>query len=157
MFFQLLNGQVNDGAVSSLGETWEIESLVQKYHASCHFTHSPIEASLGIVKKKGLSAKDIKSIRIYISQMAMDVAGKNKPHTGLDGKFSIPYCVASALLRGETGIQAFTHERINDPKGREFMKKISLAVDQEMSWMGARVEVEIHSGSVYSEFIYIFE
>ena len=37
------------------------------------------------------------------------------------------------------------------------MKKISLIGDQEVTWMGARVEVEVGSGKVYSEFFHVFE
>ena len=157
-FFQLLRGQLNEEAVNSLGKTWDIEDLAQKYHASCHFAHSPIEASLAIVKKEDLSARDIKSMRIYVSQMAIDVAGKREePHTGLECKFSIPYCVAMALLRGETGMQAFTDEKVKNLEVRQFMKKISLIGDQEITWMGARVEVEVNSSKVYSGFFDIYE
>jgi 2-methylcitrate dehydratase PrpD len=35
-FFQLLKGEVKEEAVNSLGKTWEIERLAQKYHASGH-------------------------------------------------------------------------------------------------------------------------
>lgn len=33
-FFQLLKGHVNEEAVDSLGKTWDIEDVIQKYHAS---------------------------------------------------------------------------------------------------------------------------
>jgi len=152
-FFQLLRGQVNEEAVNSLGKTWDIEDLVQKYHASCYFTHSPIEASMAIINKEGINPQKIQSIRIYVSQMAIDVAGRiEEPNTGLEGKFSMQYVVANALLRGDTGLKSFTDEKVNDPRVREFMKKISLIGDQELTWMSARVEVKIDSSKVYSEF-----
>jgi len=70
----------------------------------------------------------------------------------LTGKFSIHYCVANALLRGDTGMQAFTDEKVNDPAIREFMKKISVVLDEQKVAMEATVEVETVGGQVYSAF-----
>ena len=158
-FFQAFKGKVDERAVGSLGKTWEIESLAQKYHASCHFTHSPIEAVLRIAQQEGLTYQDIKSIRIYCSQMGHDSAGRMEPKTGLEGKFSISYCVANALLRGETGMQAFTEEKVTDIQARKFMERISLFVDPEIGAMGlgARTELETNSGESYEAFVDVFE
>lgn len=151
-FFELMKGQVKREAVDSLGKTWEIEDLAQKYHASCFFTHSPIEALLAILNKERLLSNDIKSIKVSLSQMAMDAAGKVEPLTGLEGKFSLSYCLANALLRGNTGMQAFTNDKVKDPEVKEFMEKISFVPNPEMINAEARVEVETNSGNVYSGF-----
>ena len=156
-FLQVLNGKLNEGVMGILGKTWNIEDLAQKYHASCHATHSPIEGVYSIVKEEGLSPRDIKSIRIFTSRLSLDAAGKTEPKSGLEGKFSIPYCVANALLRGNTGMQAFTDEKVNDPEVREYMKKISLELDQDFKMVDARVEVEINSGKVHSRVVNVIE
>lgn len=149
-FFQVLQGQMNKDVLETLGKTWEIDGIAQKYHASCHATHSPIEAVLDIANKEGLKPDDIKSITIRCSELAIDAAGKPAPSTGLEGKFSISYCVANALMRGNTGMQAFTDEKVNDPAIKEFCKKISVVQDKEFSELQARVEVEANSGQVFS-------
>ena len=150
-FFHILKGQENEEAIASLGKTWETNNLAQKYHASCHGTHSAIEAVLGIVKREGLTIDDIKSITVYTSQMAVNIAAKMEPKTGLEGKFSIYYCVANALLRGYTGMQAFTDEKVNDPEIKDFMKKISVVVDSDILGLPARVQVETVSNEVFEE------
>ena len=151
-FFQALKGQVNKDVVDTLGKTWEIETIAQKYHASCHATHSPIEAVLTIINKERLNPEAIKSINIHCSQLAIDAAGKVEPSTGLEGKFSIPYCVANALIRGNTGMQAFTDEKVNDPMIQDFYKRITLLSDKDIPELGARVEVETDAGQVFSGF-----
>ncbi len=147
-FFQLLKGRVNPKAVDSLGKTWDTEKLAQKYHASCHGTHSAIEAVLNMVTKDHLTVPDIKSIIIHTTQTAINIAGKKTPKTGLEGKFSIYYCVANALLRGDTGMQAFTDEKVNDPQIKSLMEKISIVAVPDSSILGlaAKVEVETLSG-----------
>lgn len=152
-FLQVLNGKLNENVMDMLGRTWNIEDIAQKYHASCHATHSPIEGVLSIAKDNGLSPQDIKSIKIFTSQLSLDAAGKTEPKTGLEGKFSIPYCVANALLRGNTGMQAFTDEKVNDPEIMEYMKKISLELDPNLSMVNSRVVVETNSGKVHDWYI----
>ncbi len=151
-FFQLLKGRVNERAVASLGRTWDTDKLAQKYHASCHGTHSAIEAVLNMVKEDNLTAPDIQSITVRTSQTAIAIAGKTIPKTGLEGKFSIYYCVANALLRGDTGMQAFTDEKVDDPDIRDLMKKIEVVLDSNIQGLAAKVEVKTHAGRVFQGF-----
>ena len=83
-FFQAFHGEPRPEVMDSLGKTWEIKGLDQKYHASCHFTHSPIEAVLEIFKGQNLSCSDIQSVRVEVSDLAIDTAGKTEPTTSLD-------------------------------------------------------------------------
>ena len=152
-FLQVLNGKLNNKMADTLGKTWDIENLAQKYHSSCHATHSPIEAVFAIVEKEGLNVQDIGSIKIFTSRLSIDAAGKTEPTTGLAGKFSIPYCVANALLRGNTGMQAFTDEKVNDPQVQDYMKKISLHLSDKMDLLEAKVDVETDSGKTYTKTI----
>ena len=156
-FLKVFKGQINKDVIETLGKTWEVENMAQKYHASCHATHSPIEASLGIIKREELTPDAIKSIKIHSSQLAIDVAGKVEPSTGLEGKFSIAYCVANALLRGNTGMQAFTDDKVNDPLIKDFYKKISVVPDEDITQLESKVEVEANSGDVFSGFSNIIE
>jgi len=154
--FQAMRGAVKEEVLASLGRTWEIENVAQKYHASCHGTHSAIEAALSVFHKEGLSVHDIRAIRVHTSQTALSAAFRTEAHTGLEGKFSIPYCVANALLRGDTGLQAFTDEKVASPDVQALMERISTHVETGMTAMEARVEVETTAGKVHSAFSDIF-
>jgi 2-methylcitrate dehydratase PrpD len=57
--------------------------------------------------------------------------------------------VANALLRGDTGMQAFTDEKVNDPEVRGLMKRIEVLPDSNLQGMAAKVEVETHSGQIF--------
>ncbi len=155
-FFSLLKGEIHEEAVASLGKSWEVEKLAQKYHACCHGTHSAIDAVLNITNREKLTMRDIQSIKIHTSQMAIDIAGKEEPKTGLEGKFSIYYCVANAILRGNTGMQAFTDEKVNDPEIKQFMQRITVVPESEFGQMETRVEVEANSNEVFQGIADIF-
>lgn len=151
-FFAALKGKVEEEVLALLGLGWDVEQISQKYHASCHATHSPLEASIAIVEENRLALKNIKSILVHSSKLALDAAGKNEPSTGLEGKFSIPYCVANALLRGETGTQSFTDEKVNDPEIKGMMKKITVVLDPAKTALEASVEIATTDGKRYSGF-----
>jgi 2-methylcitrate dehydratase PrpD len=151
-FFQVLKGKVNEEVVGLLGLGWDVENLSQKYHASCHATHSPLEAARMLVEGEKINPDEIRSIHVHSSQLALDAAAKTAPATGLEGKFSIPYCVANALLRGETGNQAFTNEKVNDPQVRALMEKVVVSLDPEIKALESRVELTTADGRVVSGF-----
>ena len=147
-FLDTFGGRRDRTAVPVPGTTWAIEQLAQKYHAACHFAHSPIEAVLRIVKKMGIRVGDIESIRIHCSRVAREAAGKAEPATGLEGKFSIRYSVANALVRGDTGMAAYTDERVDDPAVRAYMERVTVLEDDLLSAPGtaARAELVTFSG-----------
>jgi len=145
-------GSVNDYAMGKLGRTWGAEDLFQKYHAACNWIHSPIEAALAIKKNnKSLQADNINSIQIITSDIALATADVVQPRTGLEGKFSIPYCVAAALETGNTGIAAFTDEAVNSPKIKALIAKTKVRTHPKAEDFDARVIVETTDGNRYSQ------
>lgn len=151
-FFNVLKGEVNDFVVDSIGKTWEVDNLAQKYHASCHATHSPLEAAVEAIENNNISLDNIKEILVYSSQLALDAAGKTEPKTGLEGKFSIAYCIANAILGRNTGMQAFTDEKVNSPEIRELLQKTKVILGDDMLGLESRVEITVKSGESFSAF-----
>jgi 2-methylcitrate dehydratase PrpD len=151
-FFEVLKGSINEDVVALLGFGWDVHNLSQKYHASCHATHSPLEAARTLVNDEKVPLDRIGTIRIFVSKLSMDAAGKMNPETGLEGKFSIPYCVANALIRKETGTRAFTDEKVSDPEVRALMDKVEVTLDEKMTGLEARIEIEDLSGRAYTGF-----
>ncbi|MEE8398938.1 MAG: MmgE/PrpD family protein [Desulfobacterales bacterium] len=155
-FFSALGGEVNERALETLGKTWHMETLAQKYHASCHGTHSALEAAREIFADHHVSMDDVRAIRVITSDVAVGAAFRNEAATGLEGKFCIAYCVINALMREGTGLEAFTDERVMDPEIQENMRKVTVVTDQEITGMAARVEVETVGGDVFETFSDIF-
>ena len=151
-FFEVFKGSVNEDVLALLGLGWDVINISQKYHASCHATHSPLEAAMAIVEEKNIPLAEIKKITVYSSKLALDAAGKMVPSCGLEGKFSIPYCVANALCRGITGNQAFTDDKINAPDVCAVMGKIDVKLDPEKIALESRVVIETIEGNEHEGF-----
>lgn len=145
-FFHCLEGTPNEEMLASLGRDWEVVNLAQKYHASCHATHSPIEAAMKLVRDEKIDLSNIETINLGVSSLALDVAAIENPTTALEGKFSIIYCVANALLRGITDQSAFTDEKVNAPEVRAIMGKINLYHDGEIDLVESIAKIETKDG-----------
>ena len=59
------------------------------------------------------------------------LADKQRPPNGYAGKFSAPYCIASVLLRGTLGLDAFTDAAVADPAVRALAAKVRYEIDSD--------------------------
>lgn len=152
-FWEMYSRESEPGKVSEgLGAVWHIMKNQYKFHASCYGTHAPIDAALSLKNEHGIVPGDIASMEIHVSQPMLDVAGKEKPATGLEGKFSIPYSVANALVRGDTGLAAFTDAKVRDPMVVALRDKIRLVADNTVAPFETIVSVETRSGTHSTKF-----
>ena len=74
------------------------------------------------------------------------------PKTALEGKFSIPFCMAIAVLERKAGIAQFVDRKVRDKRRVvELMKRVTLYVDDEMEALGydqvrSRVRIKLKNG-----------
>jgi 2-methylcitrate dehydratase PrpD len=57
------------------------------------------------------------------------LAEKQRPPNGYAAKFSVPYCIAAALVRGNVGFDAFTDQAAVDPAVRALAAKVRYEID----------------------------
>ena len=104
------------GIIDSLGDSFAIEQGVQiKLYPCCGGNHRAIEGIKTMMSTHGLEAKDIERLEVEIdAQVANEILMYPWPATGLEGKFSLAYNVAAALVDGDVTVDTFADERIND-------------------------------------------
>ena len=110
------------------GKPWRVvdPGLAIKLFPSQFGTHFSITAGLDIHRQLGDGAK-IKAVRI-VSPL-MKYTDRPQPATGLDGKFSLQYTGAAAILDGKVGIDTFTDARRFSADMVELLGKITLTQD----------------------------
>lgn len=144
------DGDRDDTGWDDLGSRWEILTeygLALKPYPSCGATHPAIEAALTLHRRVG--ADGIGSVRVGVNAFTDDILIYPEPVLPLEGKFSMQYCVAAALLTGDVTLRAFTPERLGDPRVRELLPRIRMEVDdrvRDSSEFAAVVEVETTGG-----------
>lgn len=113
-----------------------IYDLKFKYYACGVATHPAIMSSLRLREEKEFSLEGIKKITARVYPRAYQCAAIPQPITGLQGKFSVNYCIAAALTRGKVGLEAFEDSAVNDPKIQALLPKITL--ESEPSYQETR-------------------
>ncbi|MDH3672706.1 MAG: MmgE/PrpD family protein [Gammaproteobacteria bacterium] len=144
-------------AFADLGSAYNITKTTQKNHAACGHTFAAIDAVLALRVQHGLDPSNVKHIVVGTYSKALEITGNSRPTTAFEAKFSLPYCVSVALVTGQVRLNAFSPERLRDPKIHELISRIELHVDPKMdadfpTHRAAVVEIEMHGGQTYRYF-----
>lgn len=120
-------------------EPWKTLSpgITTKVFPSCGSTHASLGGILEL-RELGLRAEDVERIDIRLTDVSYGNMQYPDPVSGLEGKFSLQYCVARALVQGSLGLDDFTDEAARDPQLRDLMSKIHMydddALNAEYEW-----------------------
>ena len=95
---------------------------IKRFPAQVHMQNT-IEAVLNLRQLYALQADDVDYLVVRTSGRGHS---GSLPRSGLDGKFSIEYCAAAALLDGRVGIESFTDLRRFSPDMEETLRKIQV-------------------------------
>jgi 2-methylcitrate dehydratase PrpD len=129
-----------------LGKKFLFERNSLKYYASCGHTHSAIEAVLQATKAKPIKVEEIRRVDLFIYEAALDLLDGVDPATPYVAKFSLPFCIATALRYGHVNTGDFIETRLQDPDLLQLMERIKIHSDPELTmhypgkWP-ARVEI----------------
>lgn len=109
----------------NLGDPWAIVSpgLSIKGYPCCGGNHRALDAALCIVHDNGLSYDDIESLVVDCHPALLDLLRFFKPTVAFNGKFSLDYNMAAAMVFGKVDIETFRQEICNDARMREAMEK----------------------------------
>ena len=144
---------VEDVSAEDRVDVYRIERNYFKFHACCLYNHTPLDAVRALVHGEGVAADDIERIRVtsvpFVTRMA-----DPSPANMLSAKFSIPYAVAAAVVKGATDVSAFRDVVREDPRVRALAARVEVSGDPAMSVRGApdrpsaRVSIELAGGRV---------
>jgi 2-methylcitrate dehydratase PrpD len=140
-------------ALERLGKDYAIREVIFKRHASCFETHPAIDAVLALKEARGLSADQVESIQLEAYSVACDIAGIPAPQTGLQGKFSLAFCVALALGEGDTGKDQFSDEKVHDPRLIALRDKVKIISNPALSPSRAKIKVFTKDGRILEKFM----
>jgi 2-methylcitrate dehydratase PrpD len=144
-------------ALATLGTRFNIVSMTQKNHAACGHAHAAIDAVLALKEQHALTPERVARMTARTYRTAIEVAGNSDPHTVFDAKFSLPYCMAAALVVGSVRVDAFAEERLRDPAIRRLIALTRLEVEPKLDatfprQRAAIVEIETTEGRRLSHY-----
>jgi 2-methylcitrate dehydratase PrpD len=141
--------------VEDFGKVFTIGNVMFKRHASCFETHPAIDAALGL--REQVRPEEIEEIVVNAVPVAVEIAGKPEPKTGLEGKFSLAYCTALALADGATGEDNFSDEKVQCERLVSLRRKIRVNANEGLGLTQAEIIVRTIDGRELKAYADTFE
>jgi 2-methylcitrate dehydratase PrpD len=129
----------SSSVVGELGERFELQKIVFKKYPSCGLTQGCTEAVLSLMGEEDLRPEDIDHIDVRVPPYAHKLVGHQfrlGENPTVNAQFSIQYCVASALLRGNAKFQHFVKASVRDKNVMAFSRKINVIADPGLDKRG---------------------
>jgi 2-methylcitrate dehydratase PrpD len=127
-----------------------------KLYPSCAGTHPSLDAILDLRRREGFNAGDVERIDIDVDSIVPTILIYERPATGLEGKFSLPFCAAAAVVFGRVGIDTFDAASLTNPQVTALMPHVAMRVDPALDrgappLTHARVHLTLRDGRVLTQ------
>jgi 2-methylcitrate dehydratase PrpD len=121
-----------DGPCPAFGEKWRIvkQGLSIKKYPACYCTHRSLDGMLDLLAKHPLKPADIAQITVSLSQTHSLILRNHAPQTGLEGKFSMEFAMAAAVVSRRAGLGEYTDEFVRRPEVQELMRRVRLVTNE---------------------------
>jgi 2-methylcitrate dehydratase PrpD len=125
--------------------------LAIKVFPCCYAMQRPISAVQELLGPAGTRAQDVERVRLRTPQGTVQPLIHARPTTGLEGKFSLEYAVAAAVLDPHAGFGSFTDDAVRRPAARELVERVEVELTEGGDWLLAGeldLEVQLRDGDV---------
>lgn len=142
---------------ADLGKRWEVTRNYFKLHACCRYNHSVLDA-LEIINaslpEKRIPVEQVEKIEVETYSLAAQLSGQS-PKNMLAAKFSIPFAIATYLVRGSAGVESFRPQALNDEKTAALASKVRVVEAPDLTAMmparrPSRVRIKLTDGRILS-------
>jgi len=136
-----------------LGQTYEISINTYKPFACGVVIHPTLDACIQLRNQYKLTADRIERVELKVHPLVLELTGKKTPQTGLEGKFSVYYAAAVALLQGAAGERQFSDKLAKDPAVVALRDRVVTTIDPAMGPEQVRVIVTLKDGRKLEKYI----
>ena len=157
-FFSAACGNLYDCELLRFGKPWFLRKpgIAIKRYPCAGVLHPMLDALLALIQRHRVSPDAVDRLRVRLHPNAARPLVYHRPERGLEGKFSLPYTAAAALLDGRITLRHYTDRRVRDPRIRALMPRVELVRDRELNPLGgqgapAGVELVLMDGLRYYE------
>jgi 2-methylcitrate dehydratase PrpD len=132
-----------------LGDIWLINSTYLKPYASCRYTHPAIDAVLHLIDGLSSPAASSIDVTVEIFPEAQKIPNDRCPGTLEAAQFSIPFCVALAVVGRAAALRPMREDWLRDERVLELSRRVTLVFSERFAGQfpertPARVEMRAH-------------
>jgi len=128
-------GGIDETQLGTWGGTLEIVTefgVALKLFPACAATHPAIEAALILRRQLVDPVREIARVRVGACELSQEPLIYRQPKSGLEGKFSMYYCVAAALIDGNVRLATFTDQAVSRHEVKDLISKTTMEVDERV-------------------------
>jgi len=147
-FMHVLSASPNPAALTDrLGEHFDLLRNTYKPYACGLVIHPSLDGCIQLRERHKLRGPEIARIDLGVHPLALELTGKPKPRTGLEGKFSVFHGAAVAIVDGAGGEAQFSDERVNAPEVVGLRQKVHARIDPSVGKEQAAVAITLEDGA----------
>src|SRR3954471_2506326 len=143
--------------LEDFGGRWIASTLAFKPYACGTMTQPYVDCARRLAK--GIDLENIEEVVCEAAEGTVHrlwepLAGKRQPPNAYAAKFSQPYCIAAGFVLGHAGLEAFTEDRVRDPRLRALAAKVRYEIDPDNPYpdeFTGHVRVKLRGGKVLEE------
>src|SRR5262249_32787252 len=95
-------------------------------------THTAIYATIRMRDERNIRADMIERIDVQVPEDTAAPLIYRIPKTGLEGKFSMGYLIARALIDGKITLDTFTDDAVRNPAVLQLLEKVEMKADPSL-------------------------
>ncbi len=145
--------------VANLGDPFDIVSpgVGLKRYPSCARSHPAIDAMLDLAVQNDIQPGDVEAIACAGTYTTPTMLIHSRPRTALEGKFSLEFCMALALMERKVALPDFKDQKVQDPKIQELIRKVTFSVRPDLNSLeqsgnpSTTVKVTLKDGREYTK------
>ena len=134
----MMRGFANEGWIDrNVGTEYLFDQLLLKHWPSNMWIQAPLDCLDALRRENGFTAEDIQEIFMTPNFNERDKFSWKGYDSCRDAQFSIPYCLAACLLRGEPGPAWYDAQRLDDPAILDMASRVKMDPDKMLDLMDA--------------------
>jgi 2-methylcitrate dehydratase PrpD len=143
-------GYTQEQVLQTLGKRcYLVESGIEvKKYPCCGSAHLALDALFGLMKREQIEPGQVERVEVIVDFDPPRSLIHYRPRTSLEGKFSMQYCLAAALLDSKVGLHSFTDQQVLRPEAQGLITKVGMhripGHEGQPSWSEGYNEVEVH-------------
>ncbi len=157
-FFQAEGGGFDPSAiVGRFGKPWTFVSpgVSIKPYPSGSLSHPAMGELMRLIREHDIKAADVEKVDVGANHAMTTSLLHHDPMTGLQGKFSMEFCMSILLLDRKAGLSQFQDKVVQRPDVQAMIKRIHFYIDPEaenagLDKMTSILKITMRDGKVYS-------
>ncbi|MCZ6626576.1 MAG: MmgE/PrpD family protein [Deltaproteobacteria bacterium] len=142
-----------------LGKTWEIPRIAFKSYPCGSISHPYMDCALRLRQDHAIRAEDVEEVICRtaegpVHRLWEPLKEKQRPSSSYGAKFSLPYSIATMLIRGKAGLEEFSEKAIHDSEVLSLAGKVRYELDPTIDYprhFSGHVKIRLKNGTILEE------